>query len=218
MMSRYKGQPIPAKVVERLSLYHRILSDMKSRGTGRFFSHELAALAHETPATVRRDLMATGSEGSPSKGYSVSSTDRAIGHILHGFRTHQVALVGIGKLGRSLLDHFEGCRAALEIGFAFDVQPAKLGLLPNGTQVLSMDLLEHTLEAHCIRVAILATPASAAQEVADRLVKAGVRGILNFTHGLLIVPDHVFVEEIDLVAALEKVAHFGLREEIFEGV
>ncbi len=217
MTNRYKGRPMPVKVVERLSLYHRILEDMKLKGTGRFFSHELAQLAHETPATVRRDLMATGSTGSPNKGYSVASTDRSIGVLLHGFRPQKVALVGLGKLGRSLLNHFHHLDASLEIGFAFDVNPDKFGQLPDGVQVLSVDLLEQTIQTHHLRVAVLTTPPCVAQVLADRMVDAGIRGILNFAHIRLEVPEYVFVEEIDFLVALEKVTHFALREELIEG-
>jgi len=197
------------RVVERLSLYRRILHQMELAGTVQVFSHELAARSGVTAGLLRRDLMAIGHTGSPNRGYEVAGLGAAIGAFLDGGQRQAVALVGVGHLGRALLDYFRGRRPTLEITAAFDVDPDKVGRVIAGTRVHALDELEARVAAEGIRAAILALPPDQAQRVTDRLAAAGVRSLLNFADVRLSVPDGLYVETLDFSVSLEKVAYYS---------
>lgn len=211
MATRRREQRIPSQAVERLCLYRRILLEVASQGRAQVFSHELAGLAGQTAVMVRRDLMAIGYSGSPNRGYDVPELARALGEFLDGNQVQRVALVGVGNLGRALLDYFRGLRPRVEIAAAFDADPQKVGRVIAGTRVHPLDRLEAEIAGGGIRAAILAVPANAAQEAADRLTTAGILSLLNFTHVRLRVPAGARCEDIDLGIALEKVVHHAHR-------
>jgi redox-sensing transcriptional repressor len=124
-------------------------------------------------------------------------------------RPEPVALVGIGNLGRALLAFFQGRRPRLAIAAAFDADPTKVGRVIHGCRCHEIDRIDEVVAAEGIRTAIIAVPASEAQSVADRLTAAGILGVLNFSPAVLRTPPQVFVENIDMTTALEKVAYFA---------
>lgn len=117
---------IPARTIERMVLYKRLLSDLLSKGQKTLFSHQLAALAHNTPAQVRRDIMTIGHEGSPHKGYDIASLISRITVILDGSKDRSIALVGVGNLGRAILSYFTYRHPGLTIVAAFDTDESKV--------------------------------------------------------------------------------------------
>lgn len=197
--------------IGRLSLYRRLLANHLAAGTPFVFSHELAAMARVSPAQVRRDLMHLNCSGSPSKGYRVDRLVACLSDELDHPTGQGVALVGIGNLGRALITHFHGRRERLAIVAAFDREPDKVNRIFHGCHCHPLEALETVLERDDIRAAILAVPAEDAQLMADRLVAAGVKGILNYAPVPLRVPDDVFLEEQDMTTALERVAYFARR-------
>jgi redox-sensing transcriptional repressor len=200
---------IPPIVVERLCLYRRLLRELRSDGVTQVFSHKLARLAGFSPGLVRRDLMVTGHTGSTNRGYTVIDLIEELNQVLSGNHKQQVALIGVGDLGRALLKFFHGLWPNLTIQAAFDVDPAKVDRVICGTRVHSMDQLEAVIAKEQIRIAILVVPDEAAQEVTDQLVHIGVTSLLNMTHARLRVPIDTYTEDLDVSIALEKVAFFG---------
>jgi redox-sensing transcriptional repressor len=127
---------------------------------------------------------------------------------LDASKIHHVAVIGAGNLGRALMTFLESRRATLKIVAAFDDDPAKTNRVYNGVPCYLMDQVEEVVKREGVRIAILCVPGPVAQRVADRLVKIGVKGILNFAPVPIRIPVGVALEEIDLTSALERVAFF----------
>ncbi len=205
---------ISQKTIGRLSLYRRLLTNPADEGQRYIFSHQLAALAACTAAQVRRDLMTLGYTGSTAKGYDRAELAAAIGRFLDDPKGTQVALVGIGNIGRAILAYFAGRRPKLAIVAAFDVDPAKTGRVIHGCRCYLLEELPRIAAELKITVGIAAVPAAAAQSVADALVAAGVTGIMNFAPQRLRVPPHVYVEDVDMTTSLEKAAYFSQQHRV----
>ncbi|MBN2582346.1 MAG: redox-sensing transcriptional repressor Rex [Planctomycetes bacterium] len=199
----------PERTVGRLSLYRRLLVAMRNRGTKSVFSHELASAAGVTAAQVRRDMMVVGCSGSPAKGYDVRELIEHIGLFLDSSEPESVGLVGVGNIGRAMMAYFEGRRPKLKMVAAFDSDPSKVNRVVHGCRCYAMEDMARVVAERGIQVAMVAVPAESAQEVADVLVRCGVRGLLNFAPMALRVPEHVYVEDIDVTTSLEKVAFFA---------
>lgn len=200
---------VSQKTIGRLSLYRRLLTNPADEAQRYIFSHQLAAMAGSTAVQVRRDLMGIGYTGSTTKGYDRAELAQAIGRFLDDPEGTQVALVGIGNLGRAILAYFGGRRPKLAIVGAFDIDPAKAARVIHGCRCYLLDELARISQELNITVGIIAVPAAAAQSVADALVRAGITGILNFVPLRLHVPPNVYVEDIDMAMALEKAAYFS---------
>ena len=200
---------LSAKAIGRLCLYRRILEDWEGNGKSRVFSHELAGAAGQTAVLVRRDLMGIGYAGSPNRGYDVGALRHAIGDLLDHHEMQNVALIGVGNLGKALLDYFQGLRPNLRISAAFDNDPDKVGKEIGGARTYHLSDLGRVIEESAIGIAVLTVPSEAAQETADRLIEAGVRSLLNFTRVRLRIPSGIYVENVDISMSLEKVAYFA---------
>jgi redox-sensing transcriptional repressor len=203
------GIQIPDRVIERLSAYRRHLRRWQEQGHDRIYSHQLAALEAVTAAQVRRDLMTIGHTGSPARGYEIESLVRHIDGILNPGGEGGIALVGMGHIGGALADYLNGAYPEHRVVAAFDVHPDRVGRVLHGCRCYAVDELERVLAGTRAVVGIIAVPASAAQEVADRLVSSGVRGIVNFAPVRLHVPADVYVDNVDIAVSLEKVAYFA---------
>lgn len=199
---------ISPKTIERFSIYRRLLERYDAQ---RVASQVLAELAGVTAAQVRRDMMALGCMGSSSRGYLTAELREAIGEYLDAPDGMNIAMVGVGELGRSILSYFAGRHKKLRIVAAFDVDPWLTDRKLRGCESFPASRMPEIIAQKNIRLAIIAVPPAAAQEVADVLVRAGVCGILNFSPVALNVPDDVFVEHNDITTSLEKVAFFAQR-------
>lgn len=200
---------ISRKTVGRLSLYRRLLTGLSRSGAENVFSHQLAHLAGVSAAQVRRDFMVIGYTGRPNRGYQVDTCLATIERLLDGPAPQDVALVGVGRLGRSLLCHFAGRRSLLRIAAGFDVDPLLIGTSIEGCPIYDIGRLAEVVGQMGIRVAVLAVPPEVAQEAAEALVKAGVRSLVDFTATCLRLPDDVFVDHMDITSALESAAFFA---------
>jgi redox-sensing transcriptional repressor len=205
------------KTIERLSLYRSLLNRLLRAGESHVYSHELSTLAGNTPSQVRRDLMAIGFTGTPTRGYEVRGLIDSIGDCLDAPDGEPVALVGVGNLGGAILGFFVGRRPKLSLVAAFDEDRDKAGRVLYGVHCYPMDKLAAVIASQGIHVAVITVPASEAQGVADRLVRAGVRGILNFAPVRLRVPADIYVEDVDVTMALEKVAYFARQNPTSKG-
>lgn len=212
-MAAKKKPTLSRRTVKRLSLYRRLLDNLRTSGATHIYSHQLAHLAGVSAAQVRRDFMVIGYSGTPSRGYQVDACLAAIGELLDGSSRQDVALIGLGRLGRSVLGHFAKRRPLLRIAAGFDVDPALIGTSIEGCPIYSADDLERVIKEKRIKVAILAVPPEKAQQVADTLVRAGIRSIVDFTSIPLQVPEDVFVDHMDITSSLESAAFFARQEQ-----
>lgn len=203
---------LPEKTVERLSIYRRTLLECLAEGKTHIFSHELANLHNITAVQVRRDIMFIGYSSMQRKGYDVKDLIEVIGRIIDADVSLNVAIIGIGNLGRAITTYFMGKRSKLNIVAAFDLDPNKVDRVVSGVKCHSMQNLESMIKEKDISIAILTVPADTAAVTTERLVQAGIRGILNFTTVPLIVPANVHLEEYDMITSLEKVAYFVKKQ------
>ena len=206
------------RVIERLIVYRRLLRGWAASGRDTIYSHELAALAGGTAAQVRRDIMAVRYIGSPARGYDVSALVAKIDELLGAGVGRAAALVGIGHLGQALMAYFNRRGSQLTIAAAFDSDPAKVGRVLHGCHCFALDAAAEVIREHALRMAILAVPEAAAQPVAERLVDAGIAGLLNFAPARLVLPADVYVENVDIAILVEKVAFFARAARAVEGV
>jgi len=189
--------------VRRLALYLRFLEESATQGLATISSADLAQRGGTTPAQVRKDLSFFGSFGKRGLGYSVPELAAQIRDILGLKRTHRVVLVGAGKMGGALL-HYQGFRQhGFDVSAIYDRDPKKIGSRWNGLVVRDIRHVETDLKKEPVEIAILVTPAESAQEVADRLVRAGVKAILNFAPVQLSVPRDVAVQTVNMALELE---------------
>jgi redox-sensing transcriptional repressor len=207
-----EARTVSERTIGRLSLYRRVLNQLQNEGTRTLFSHQLATLSGCTASQIRRDLMAVGYSGTPSRGYEVGNLLKSIREFLDAPGGQRVALIGVGNLGKALLSYFSGRRPGLQVVAAFDNDPYKVNRVIHGCKCYAMTSLADEMKAQKIRVVILTIPAAAAQEVIEQAVKAGVKGVLNFAPVRLKTPPTVYVEEMDMTMALEKVAWFARQK------
>ena len=192
-----------------MSLYRRLLISLRDSGSTQIYSHQLARLAVVSAAQVRRDMMAIGYSGSPNRGYEIDKCIESIGNFLDAPTRQDVALVGLGNLGRAVLSYFSGRRPRLAIVAAFDQNPAKVDVTLDGCRCFHVDRMAEIIADLGIEIAIVTVPAEAAQEVADILVAAGVKSLISFAPVRLQLPDDVFIEDVDIAAAVESAAYFA---------
>ncbi len=202
---------LPERTVERLSEYRRSLLQCLEEGKTHIYSHELANLHHNTAVQVRRDIMFIGYTSLQRKGYDVRELISVIGEILDSESGLNVAVIGLGNLGRAVTAYFVGKRSRLNIIASFDVDPNKIDRVISGVKCYSLDRVKEVVESQEISIAIMTVPANTAGEVSKQLVAAGIKGILNFTTAPLNVSPDVYLDEYDMITSLEKVAYFVKR-------
>jgi redox-sensing transcriptional repressor len=199
---------IPKAVVKRLSLYARVLRNLEMNNVEKVSSHELAGQLGINSAQVRKDLAYFGQFGVPGLGYYVSDLCSNLKRILRTDHEVRVALIGAGNLGSALMSYGGFNRHGVKVVMAFDQDTHKIGAERGGVWVFHIDTLEERLRASGIDIVILTVPAEAAQALADRLVRAGVTGILNFVPVRLKVPPHVTVQHVDLAIEIESLSYY----------
>lgn len=201
-------RPLPHKTIERLSQYRRALLMVHTSGKTHIFSHEIAKIIHITAVQVRRDIMLIGYTGTLRKGYNVKELIDLIGDIIDSEMIIRVCVVGVGNLGRAIINYFSGKRTKLSIVAVFDSNPEKVGKKYSGVTCYGIDQIGEMVKQEDIKVGIITVPADQGQITADRLVHSGIRGILNYAPKSVSVPKDVYLEEYDMITSLEKVAFF----------
>ena len=199
---------LPHKTIERLSQYRRALLLCLENGKSHIFSHEIAKIQHITSVQVRRDLMLIGYSGTLRKGYNIEELIDLIGDIIDSHTGINVTIVGMGNLGRALINYFKGKRHKLSIVAGFDNNPDKIGSKVSGIQCYSIGDMNKVVKENNIQIGIITVPAGFTTEIADKLVNSGIKGILNYTPKPIEVPDDVYLEEYDMITTLEKVAFY----------
>jgi redox-sensing transcriptional repressor len=194
---------IPEATVARLPVYLRALNTLADGGTTTCSSEELAGAAGVNSAKLRKDLSHLGSYGTRGVGYDVALLIDQIEYILGLDQRRAVCLVGVGNLGHALAGYDGFASRGFRIVALFDADPARVGEELNGLTVRHIDELGPVAEQESIAIGVIATPAGAAQAVADDLVAAGVTSILNFAPCVLTVPAGVDVRKVDLAIELQ---------------
>jgi redox-sensing transcriptional repressor len=197
---------VPKAVVNRLSLYLRELQHLIRDGHETTSSNQLGSLLGFSDAQVRKDLAYFGHFGYPGIGYRCDELVAAIRRILGTDHGWPVVMVGTGNLGQALLGYRGFGNQNFRIVAAFDVDRAKIGTTINGVPVHHLDDLPAVVNHHKIKLGMIAVPAPAAQNVADRLVSAGIEGIVNFAPVTITLPDGVSQVGVDLAIELEQLS------------
>jgi redox-sensing transcriptional repressor len=199
---------IPRKTVYRLSVYLRCLAQLAENGVRTASSQALAQAAGVKPTQLRKDLTSFGHFGTRGLGYDVETLRDKIAEVLGRKQLQPVVLVGVGHLGSALLAYKGFEKESFEIVAGFDVDVKRKRRKTYSQPILPLDKLESFLRSHTIRMAIITVPASVAQEVANRLVAAGVTAVLNFAPVVLRVPGNVVVSNVNLAIELENLSYF----------
>jgi redox-sensing transcriptional repressor len=200
------GDRLSLGVAARLSRYLQVLTQARKMGKDTISSQELSDYTHINSTQIRRDLSGFGKFGKRGVGYNVESLVNEIRKILRTAGQHNIALFGAGHLGQAIASSDIFADHGFRIVAMFDVDPAVIGNRIGGLEVRSFDQIDEVVKGEQVVVGVLAVPAGAAQEVADRLVKSGVKIIFNYSERLLQVPPDVTVHTsspaVDLLYAL----------------
>jgi redox-sensing transcriptional repressor len=200
---------IPEKTVSRLLTYRSLLQKESGHGLTNIFSHQIADLVGGSSAQVRRDLMCIGYTGNPKNGYNIQQLTDCIDKLLTPPTGISMILVGVGNLGKAILTYFSARRPTFNMVAAFDADPNKTGRVICGCRIYPFAELAEKAAEFKAQVGVITVPASEAQRVADQLVKAQVKGLVNFAPARLKIPDTVYVENMDMAMTFEKVAYFS---------
>lgn len=199
---------IPQATAKRLPLYYRFLMNLHSSGKQRVSSAELSDAVKVDSATIRRDFSYFGALGKKGYGYNVNYLLTFFRKTLDQDELTKVALIGVGNLGTAFLNYNFLKNNNTKIEMAFDVDADKVGTTIGDVPVYHMDDIEKYMVEEGVQVVILTVPSPVAQPITDRLVKAEVKGILNFTPARLHVPATVRVHHIDLAIELQSLVYF----------
>lgn len=194
---------IADSTVRRLSAYLRFLEDFENRGLTTISSEELARRGGTTSAQVRKDLSFFGSFGKRGLGYSVPELAGRLREILGLGREWRVVIVGAGKIGAALAQYRGFRQRGFNILAAYDINPEKLGKRLEGIEVRDIEQLEHDIQREKPDIVVLTVPGDQAQRMVDRVVKAGVKAILNFAPTQLQAPPDVTVKTVNMAMELE---------------
>ena len=202
------GRRIPDATVARLPVYLRCLVEVAEAKTVTISSERLAEMAGVNAAKVRKDLSYLGSYGTRGVGYEVEYLLFHINRVLGLTQDWPVVIVGVGNLGHALANYRGFSARGFRVVALVDANKAKVGELVGGLRVRPLDDLPAIAAEERLAIGIIATPAAAAQDVADRLVAAGVRSILNFAPAVISVPPKVSVRKVDLSIELQILAFY----------
>lgn len=203
--------PIPEATVGRLPVYLRALVDLAESGAQTVSSESLAGAAGVNSAKVRKDLSHLGSYGTRGVGYDVAYLIHQVRRVLGLTQDWPIVIVGIGNLGRALANYKGFPERGFSVAALVDSDPVKVGERIGDLTVRHVDELPQLVRRHRVAIGVIATPAPAAQGVADRLVAAGIRSILNFAPAVISVPADVSVRKVDLAIELQILAFYEQR-------
>ena len=207
---------IPTATISRLVTYLRILSDMEAQGIKNTSSEQLADEAQVSAFQVRKDLAYFGRFGTRGAGYTVPTLRRELRRILGLTRAWNVAIVGMGRLGEAIAHYPNFDQYDFSLKACFDVDPTRIGREIAGLEVYHTDELARIVKEKGVDIGFLTVPQDAAQNAADALVAAGVRGILNFAPRVINVPSDVHVEPVDFLAGLKRLSFYIVNPQLKE--
>ncbi|MBT8948992.1 redox-sensing transcriptional repressor Rex, partial [Lactobacillus delbrueckii subsp. bulgaricus] len=207
---------IPKATARRLPLYYRYLLLLNDEGKDKVSSTELAEAVQVDSASIRRDFSYFGALGKRGYGYDVKNLLSFFKKILNQDTLTNVALVGVGNLGHALLNYNFKRSNNIRISCAFDINPEITGKITQGVPVYSMDEMKQQIADQQIRIAILTVPQATAQNTADEMIEAGIKGIMNFTPIRLSAPNGVRIQNVDLATELQTLIYFLDSDELIK--
>ena len=191
-------------VIKRLPRYRRYLKELRKKGIDKISSNEFSSLIGYTASQIRQDLNNFGGFGQQGYGYSVEGLYNEISAILGLDRQYKMAVVGAGNLGQAIVNHTYYYKSGFIVSGIFEINPRLIGIKINDIEV--MDIVEF-VEENDIDIGIICTTKDAAQEVADRLCFAGVKGLWNFAPVDIETPNHVAIENVHITDSLYSLAY-----------
>ena len=194
--------------VRRMSSYFRLLAELDSRSVPTVSSEQLAELGGITSAQVRKDLSYFGSFGKRGLGYNVTELKEAIKRILGLHQRWSMALFGAGSLGHALFFYQGFPQDGFYFTHVFDADEAKIGTHWNSVEIRRVTEAEDRLKTNPVEIGVITTPDKAAQEVADIMIRAGVKGVLNFAPARVTLPDNMWLRNVNLAVALESLSFY----------
>jgi redox-sensing transcriptional repressor len=207
---------VPDATVSRLPLYLRVLVELAGEGGTTVSSDELADAAGVTSAKVRKDLSALGSYGTRGIGYDVTHLIDEIRSTLGLTQHWSILIAGVGNLGQALARYKGFAERGFRVAALLDVDPTRVGIPVADLRVRHLDELPEIVRTEGVAIGVIATPAVVAQEVADRMVRAGIRSILNFAPAMLTVPEGVTIRKVDLATELQILSYYEQRDALRE--
>ncbi|HEV3474300.1 MAG TPA: redox-sensing transcriptional repressor Rex [Actinomycetota bacterium] len=213
-----RTRPIPEATVGRLPVYLRALVDMAESGQSTISSEGLAEAAGVNSAKVRKDLSYLGSYGTRGVGYDVAYLIHQVRRELGLTQDWPVLIAGVGNLGHALANYKGFGERGFQVVALVDADRRKVGEVVGGVQVHSVDDMPALVRRHQVAIGIISTPAPAAQEVADRMVAAGIRSILNFAPAVITVPPEVSLRKVDLSIELQILGFHEQRKAVLADV
>lgn len=198
---------ISKAVIARLPRYYRYLGACKEEGIERISSKELSDRMNVTASQIRQDLNNFGGFGQQGYGYNVDYLYNEIGKILGIGLDQNIIIIGAGHLGQAIANYANYTKRGFIITAMFDINPDLAGFSVNDAEVYPMSQLEEYLATHDVKIAVLCIPKTHSAEVADRLIKAGVKALWNFSHIDLNVPEGVVVENVHLSESLMRLSY-----------
>lgn len=199
-------------IIDRLPLYFRTLRQSRDEGMKIISSEQLGQRLGITPEQIRKDLVSFGQFGKKGVGYCIVELISNIGEILGLDHQWHIAVIGLGHLGWSLAHYRKFDSLGFKLVAMFEVDPNKIGQCINGIQISNLDCLKEVIQKQTIHIGVIAVPENYAQEVADRLVAAGIRGIWNFAPRKINVPDTVRIINEDLSVRLSSLSFYLARQ------
>ena len=218
MVSETVSRQIPEASVARLPVYLRALVDLAERGTHTVSSETLAGMTTVNSAKIRKDLSYLGSYGTRGVGYDVEYLIHQISRELGLTQDWATCIVGIGNLGQALANYGGFAERGFRIAALFDADDRKVGHRISDLEILHVDDVERIVKEEEIAIGVITVPGAIAQDVADRLVAAGITSILNFAPTVLVVPQHVSVRKVDLSIELQILSFYEQRKVAEESV
>lgn len=199
---------LPPRTIERLSKYRRLLKKIRKGDDMYIYSHHLGRMLNLTPVQVRRDLMLIGLSGNHRKGYSVDELIDLIGQTIDSEKGLNLAIVGMGNLGRAVTRFIRKNESNMNIVAGFDHDPDKVDTEYEGVYCYHIDQVDKQISDLQIEMAVLTTSPESAQRITNTLIDCGVRGLLNFTSVHLDVPPGVYLKDYDIMTSLEEIGFF----------
>jgi redox-sensing transcriptional repressor len=199
---------IPDIIIGRLPVYLRALQRLADKGILNTSSQELGEMIGISAAQIRKDISQFGEFGKQGTGYSIPFLVDRLRSILKVDRVWDVAIIGMGDMGHALARYNGFTNRGFHVTMVFDNDPNKIGQKVGEFEIFSTAVMIEKLKQQKLKIAVLTAPASAAQEIADQLVKAGIKAILNYAPISLTVPDDVRVQYIDPVTHLQRMTYY----------
>ena len=203
-----KQNKISSAVIRRLPKYYRYLGELNKAGVNKTSSRELSEMTGFSASQIRQDLNNFGGFGQQGFGYDVGNLHNEIGKILGLDKKYKIIIVGAGNIGQAIANYTGFYEADYEVVALFDKNPKLVGLSIRNALIMDSDSIEEFLEKEDIDIAVICTPKSVSQQVAEQLVRCGVKAIWNFAPKDLKMPEEVYVENVHLNESLFSLTYY----------